>query len=202
MPKSTSWSDEPDLAALHRGYDLIRQDGAAAVRELSALAELGSPMSMVYLGTIYRRGEGGIARDPVQAEKWFRLAADRGSRMGLFDLSILYLNENRHAEAEATLREGAETNYSPAIYWLARLYWRGPAAWRRLPEARALLERASDERHIWAQRDLGAGYLKGTFGFRPIRGAILHLRGAVDFLREFQSNPKSQKLRRDGAWNQ
>ena len=197
-----AWENEPDLAALRRAYDLIGRDGPSAIDDLQRLARRGSLMSMVYLGNIYRRGEADVPPDLTTAECWFRRAADKGSLVALFHLSILYLNQKRYPEAEAALTDGSRRDYAPSAYWLARLYWHGPLDRRRPAEVVALLERAANAGHIWANRDLGIGYLRGSFGLRPFRGLILLLRGAMAFLREFQSDPKSQRLRRDGAWNE
>ncbi|MBZ9765500.1 hypothetical protein LB526_01825 [Mesorhizobium sp. CA6] len=157
-------------------------------------------MSLVYLGNLYRRGQGSISPDLGEAERWFRKAADEGLLVGIFHLAILYMNQERFVESEALLKEGSGRGYSPATYWLGRLYWRGPSFMRDLSEARMLLERAAAKGHIWASRDLARGYANGEFGFKPLRGARFFLRGAIQFMRVYQSDPKSQRLRRDGAW--
>ncbi len=198
----TPWQLEPDLAALDRAYRLVEVDAATAIKDLRALAARGSTMSQVYLGNIYRRGEGGVSANLEESELWFRRAAEGGSLVALFHLAAIDLNQGRYAEGESTLKSAAKRNYSPAIYWLARLYWRGPKEWRRLPEARQLLEQAAGLGHIWAKRDLGKGYMAGTFGFRPLRGARSFLSGAYCFFREAQRDPRSQRLRRDGAWTE
>ncbi|MFD1985438.1 tetratricopeptide repeat protein [Mesorhizobium newzealandense] len=200
MPNQTPWEKEPDLPALKHAYDLITNDEVAAVNELTELANRGSQMSLVYLGNLYRKGQGRIPANPDEAEKWYRKAADRNLTVGVFHLSILCMNENRYDESEQLLKKAADREYSPAIYWLARLYWKGPANLRNLDKARELLERASDRGHIWASRDLARGYLNGALGFHPLKSALFFLRGAIKFMQVYQSDPKSQRLQRDGAW--
>ncbi|RWA64666.1 tetratricopeptide repeat protein [Mesorhizobium sp.] len=200
MSKQSPWEKEPDLPALRRAYDLITRDEVAAVSKLVDLANQGSQMSLVYLGNLYRRGQGSISKDAVEAERWFRKAADEGSLVGIFHLAIMYLNQERFLESESLLKEACNREYPPAIYWLGRLYWRGPNVMRDLSQARSLLERAADKGHIWASRDLARGYVNSEFGFKPLRSARFFLRGAVKFMQVYQSDPKSQRLRRDGAW--
>ncbi|WP_292502309.1 tetratricopeptide repeat protein [Mesorhizobium sp.] len=159
-------------------------------------------MSLVYLGNLYRRGQGSISPDPGEAERWFRKAADEGSLVGAFHLAIMYMNQERFVESESLLKEASAREYSPAIYWLGRLYWKGPNVMRNITEARLLLERAADKEHIWASRDLARGYLGGDFGFNPLRSARFFLRGAIKFMQVYQSDPKSQRLLRDGAWTE
>jgi TPR repeat protein len=62
------WAKEPDLAALTRAHGLLRVDPKSALNELERLAEQGSIMSMVYIGSAYRDGTG-VMRDVSQAER-------------------------------------------------------------------------------------------------------------------------------------
>jgi hypothetical protein len=53
----------------------VPQDAAQAVRLYLLEAEKGGPPAQFYVGTSYREGHGGLARDPIEAHKWFNLAA-------------------------------------------------------------------------------------------------------------------------------
>lgn len=54
-----------------------RRDYTAAAREFVALADAGDPYAQYLLGRLYSQGNG-VARDAVQAHKWYSLAAGRG----------------------------------------------------------------------------------------------------------------------------
>jgi Sel1 repeat len=56
---------------------LQRQDYVTAERLYRSLAEQGDASAQHFLGKMYESGEG-VRRDPVEAAKWFRLAADQG----------------------------------------------------------------------------------------------------------------------------
>src|SRR5664279_4170158 len=53
----------------------VPQDLAEAVRQYRPEAERGGPAAQFYLGASYRDGRGGLSRDPIEAYKWFNIAA-------------------------------------------------------------------------------------------------------------------------------
>jgi uncharacterized protein len=53
----------------------VPQDAAQAVKLYLLEAEKGGPPAQFYVGTSFREGRGGLARDPIEAHKWFNLAA-------------------------------------------------------------------------------------------------------------------------------
>lgn len=201
FPSNMNRIEEPDLPRLRRAYALLASDDASAVQEFKALSEAGSTKSMIYLGYLFREGKG-VSADLKEAEIWFKRAYESGSITGLFYLGRLYMRLENYSESEKIFLEGADRNYPPAIYWLARLYYRDPPRWKRLNEARPLLELAQDRGHIWARRDLARLYMRGAFGMDQIpRGIWLFVTGLKDLLLEFKRNPKSQRLKLDGTWD-
>lgn len=199
--KSNGWENEPDLDRLRLAHAQLTSNTEAGIQELSQLAELGSPMAMVYLGNIYRNGIG-VERNIETARRWFERACDLGSLIGIFNLGCLNYSVKKYSEAEKLFIEGAERKYIPSVYWLARIYYDKPPGWGRLWEARILLEEAQSCGHIWARRELATLYIRGIYGLSLIpRGIWLFFSGAKLFYLEHLRDPKSQKLRRDGAEN-
>lgn len=56
----------------------VRHDSVRGLKLLELAADQGNADAQVFLGLIYFQGGGGVARDFVQSDVWFHLAADRG----------------------------------------------------------------------------------------------------------------------------
>jgi len=70
-----------DLGTLHEfGYG-VEASLEQAARWYKASAEGGHPQGQYNTGTMYEAGEGGFAKDPVEALKWYMLAAAQGFRI-------------------------------------------------------------------------------------------------------------------------
>ena len=59
------------------------------IEEVKAKAEAGDAESEVELGLRYEKGEG-VAKDEVEAVKWFRKAAEQNFAEAQFDLGVCY----------------------------------------------------------------------------------------------------------------
>ncbi len=66
-----------------------RADYVAARTAWAPLATAGDAAAQYYLGHLYAKGEG-VARDPGQALRWFRAAAEQGEPYGQFALGYVY----------------------------------------------------------------------------------------------------------------
>ena len=62
---------------------------AAAVTDCIDEAKRGNARCQVILGSAYRNGTG-VTRDPVEASRWYRKAAEQGSDVGQYELGLLY----------------------------------------------------------------------------------------------------------------
>ena len=81
--------------------------------------------AMVELGELHASGVGGV-RDEVEAERWFRLAADEGSAAAVYNLGVLYALgrgvSRDQTRAGMLLRSAAEQGFDPAdevVYGMA-----------------------------------------------------------------------------------
>lgn len=62
------------LALLYANGAGVEQDDAESVKWLRLAGERRDGMAQARLGDLYAAGEGGVRRDPVEADKWYRLA--------------------------------------------------------------------------------------------------------------------------------
>jgi TPR repeat protein len=66
-------------ADFQKGLDaLYNGNYLAALIEWRPLAEQGHVMAQFNLGAMYFNDKGGVPQDYVEAEKWYRLAAEQG----------------------------------------------------------------------------------------------------------------------------
>ena len=75
------WDADPRATELWDALQLCEQDQQNSLSTLTAIAEDGSPLAMMYLGVNYSRS--GIED---QAERWLRRSADAGSIKAEFNL--------------------------------------------------------------------------------------------------------------------
>src|SRR5258708_32076627 len=87
------------------------------IDEVKAKAEAGDANSEVELGLRYYKGQG-VAKNQVEAAKWFRKAAEQNHALAQFDLGRCYENGEGvgkdHVEAAKWYRKAAEQNYALA----------------------------------------------------------------------------------------
>jgi TPR repeat protein len=83
-----------DAAKRHRAGDT-----AAAMAFWVPLAQKGDANAAFNLGTIHQYGDG-VAKNPAEALKWYRIAAERGDRESQSRLGAMYLNGEGTAKDE------------------------------------------------------------------------------------------------------
>ena len=66
-----------------------REGDAKALAELRGRAEKGEASAQYFLGDMYDFGRG-VAKDEVEAVKWFRKAADQGNPDAQHNLGVMY----------------------------------------------------------------------------------------------------------------
>ncbi len=66
-----------------------REGDAKALAELRGRAEKGEASAQYFLGDMYDFGRG-VAKDEVEAVKWFRKAADQGNADAQHNLGVMY----------------------------------------------------------------------------------------------------------------
>jgi localization factor PodJL len=119
-----------------------------AVGQVRALAESGHGPSMALMSELHRKGEAGIARDPVLARSWLRRAAESGDRasMHLYALALMS-GQDGPRDPEAAVgwfRRAAEAGLVGSQFNLGVVYERGMGVPRDLRQAYVWYSRAAD----------------------------------------------------------
>jgi TPR repeat protein len=189
------WKNEPDMTQLRHAYSLRSTDPAQSLAELRALADRGSLASMVYLAEAYTKGLG-TSVDLLQAEEWYKRAAQGGSVLASYHLGRSYLAKNDYLNAMKAFESGALAGYMPSTRQLGGLYLRGTGVERDLNKAREFFERASASGNVFAKRDLAYLLIRGHFGFLQIlRGAGLFFTAIKDLTVVILTDPTRENLR-------
>ena len=140
------------------------------IGEVKAKAEAGDAESQVELGRRYADGEG-VAKDQVEAVKWFRKAAEQNFAQGSKQSGRLLRRgtgegvAKDEAEAVKWYRKAAEQNDAEAQYNLGVCYYNGQGVAKDEAEAVKWYRKAAEQNHAEAQYNLG--HLLRT---RPRRG--------------------------------
>lgn len=195
LDDNSIWSSEPDLESLNRAHKLLESDPSTAFKELEKLAQEGSIMSMVYMGSTYHNGST-IAKDDEKAEIWLHRASEAGSLFATHELGKLYLAKAEYAKAAELFSIGAECNYSPSLYRLATLYINGKGVAKDRAKAKSMLETSANIGNLFAKRALALALIKGELGEREIlKGVFLYIAAFPAVIGTASRNPHSPELR-------
>src|SRR2546426_7940322 len=97
--------------------------------DIRAQAEKGDAESQLDLGEVFYFGGLGVAKDEVEAVKWFRKAADQNYAAAQYSVGVCHAKGDgvakNDAEAVKVFRKAAEQNYAPAQYNLGACYGKG-----------------------------------------------------------------------------
>lgn len=121
---------------------------------MNRLAEAGDPVAAHEVGMMWLRGQGVPARNPEEAVRWLRIAAEGGHPQGQFQLGFQLIhaegNAANPAEGAEWIRRSAEQDDPDAALLLARLHQSGYGVTQSDSEARR-----------WYQVSLAQGSLGG-----------------------------------------
>lgn len=129
-------------------------------------AEEGDPVAQRSLGDMYSTGAG-VAKDPVEAAKWYRKAAEQGEVGAQVILGLLYEEGDGVAkdpvEAVKWYRKSAEQGLAIAQFSLGRMYSQGSGVTKDPVEAAKWLRKAAEQGKIEAEAQgmLGVLYFHG-----------------------------------------
>jgi TPR repeat protein len=121
------------------------------IEELKAYAEGGNPYAQIQLALRYESGTSEIAKDQLEALKWFHKAADQGLPEAQYSLGVRY----RYGE---DLAKDMPKNHAEGAGWL---------------------HKAAENGHVGAQSTLGACYYYGEGVTRDPDAAIRWWRAAA-----------------------
>ena len=132
-----------------------------SIQELTAKAEKGDAKAQHYLGGMYFNGMG-VAKDDVEAVKWYRKAAEQNHANAQVKLGISYafgLGVTKDMkEAAKWYRKAAEQNDATAQNLVGLCYDEGLGMAQNDAEAVKWYRKAAEQNHAGAQNLLGLCY--------------------------------------------
>ncbi len=154
------------LAAYDAGivaYD--RKEYITAYECFSKLANEGHAISQLYVGVMYKKGQG-VTKDYKKSFSWMNKAAKQGLLQAQYNLAVMYENgdgtQQSQAEAVHWYRKSAEQGQVYAQYSLARMLGQGIGIKKNTREAAKYLRLAAEQGHDSAQYNLALHYSDGS----------------------------------------
>ncbi len=99
---------------------------AGGLNDLRKSANQGYAPAQFYLAKLYENGEGGVAKDPVEARRWTERAAQGGDRKAMHNLGLYYFEGTGGATNQTTaaqwFRRAADLGLTDSQYNLGKLY--------------------------------------------------------------------------------
>src|SRR5579864_4233796 len=146
-------------------------------------AALGDPGAEEALGNIYRSGVG-VPKNPAEALKWLRKAADQGLDAAQADLGWMYEHGEGVAKDEQVAfewyRKAAEQGNAPAEYLLVVMYAQGRGVPKDAKTAAEWYRKAADQGQRDAQYAIGWLYEHGEGVARDDSAAFAWYRKAAE----------------------
>jgi TPR repeat protein len=143
-----------------------------AFEKYRVLAEKGLVAAQLLLGWMYHAGKG-VHQNLEEAEKWYQKAAVTDSPEGQFYLATLHRTKRQYQQAIEWFEKSASQGYSPAIYLLGKLYYIGDGVAINKEKAFEYFERAAQDGHLFARRNIAYDMIKGHRGISRIPFGIL-----------------------------
>ena len=193
------WDEEPLGSELWGALQARKEDRGKGTAMLTDLASRGSVLAMMYLGHAYVSS--GDPEQIAQGEEWLIRSAKGGSIEGRLQLAQHYQRQKAWDKALAELKVLADQSYSPAMYYMGRILYKGDLGYKAVPEAVAYLRMAIDAGHLPSMALLSLIYRKEKFGFAGrIASHWLCLTKIPAFVRCMWTYPSSDRLRPYGAY--
>ena len=134
-------------------------------------ARRGNARCQVVVGNLYRAGRG-VPRDPAEAARWYRKAAEQGSDAGQYELGVMHENGlgvvRNPREAVAWYRKAAAQGHARAQNMLGRAYENALAGQPNLVLAADWYRKAAEQNLPIAEYNLGRLYLSGRGVFKDV----------------------------------
>ncbi len=150
-----------------RIYSLVKSSGGLpkTIEGLRERARNGDANAQLALGVRYHDGHG-VARDDVQAFKWFLKAAEQGNPRGQYDVGLSYEDglgvERDMSQAVSWYRKAAEQGLADAQTSIGIAYTRGLGVKQDRATAVQWYRKAAGQGEPGAQYDLGRAYFDGS----------------------------------------
>jgi TPR repeat protein len=148
------------------------------------LANAGNAWCQRMIGIYFDNGDGGLTKDPSEAVKWYRKAADQGYVDGQLRLAGCYFEgtgvEKDPVEAAKWFRKAADQGNAGAQSIIGSLFLEGIGVEKDPAEAVKWCRKAADQGRAEAQAHLGDSYCNGTGVEKDPAEAVKWYRKAAD----------------------
>ncbi len=157
--------DDPGISSYKRGHY------QAAMHEFEPRAKNGDPIAQLYVGLMYRGGQG-VKKDQTQAQNWYKKAANqfesgamRGDRVAQLYMGYMYdlgLGKKKdQTQAKYWYEKAANQRLPRAQFKLGEMYEKGEGVKANRDSAKHWYEKAANQDLTEAQYRLGVMYHDG-----------------------------------------
>ena len=184
--------------AINRAEALYREgryeDAFDAYQRLAARSPDDGRLA-AFVGALYYRGIG-TDRNSDRAIEWYERAVDAGFWPAALDLAGVYTSQAKLREARELLEKVGALGFSPALYYLGRLYEVGRGVPADELKAYQYLRDAAQRGHVFAQRQIAVRLIKGKEGVLHIpRGITLFVWAVARAIRLKFNDPENEQIR-------
>jgi len=152
--------------------------------DIRARAQRGDAQSQFEMGAAFHFGNLGVAKDDVEASKWYRKAAEQNNAPAQCNLGACYHDGQGVAtddvEAAKWYRKAAEQNCAQAQFNLGVCYENGQGVAKDDVEAAKWYRKAAEQSDAPAQNNLGVCYENGRGVVKDDVEAVKWYRKAAD----------------------
>ena len=193
---SREWDEDPQSAELRDALEIAKSNVEGGAEKLIQLAEHGSPLAMMYLGSAFIVGKYGLQQDQDTGEYWLMHSAAAGSIEGAHRLAVHSIEAGNPNEGLAEFRRLADLGYSPALAALALEYDKGRFVDRDVNEALRYYRMAEKRGHLLASNQICFILMRWEMG--PLcwaRGLLKKIKLFIPFTVAYSKDPRSDRFR-------
>ena len=146
------WREDKFSQNAWDALDSLKENDRRGVEKLLEIAERGSRLSMLYLGTHYIFEEIDTHENQQTGEGWLKMASDLGSVEAGFCLASHYIQTDRIVEGLDLLKILSESNFGPAQFRIGFYYATGQRLEKDISNALHFFRLASGNGHLVARQ--------------------------------------------------
>ena len=150
------------------------------VEELKNEADAGNIESQYEYAVILNTGDGVARRNLKEAERYFKMASDKGHLLSKYQLGLLYVSLKKWDEAEVLLRESADGGNKDAQFYYAVMLKNGSGVQKDIFKAARYFKLAADQGDSDAQNSYATILLNGDGIIMNKKLAIQYFKRAAD----------------------
>ena len=173
-----------NLGFMYEAGHGVPKNSAKAEQLFLKGAELGEPVAMVNLGNLYEYGELEEGVNYDKAGYWYREAAARGNRTGMFNYANMlhfgHGSETDYKQAFELFSRLYEENYPHSAFYLGLYYENGFAVEQDYEKARYYYRMGALQGDAYCYNQLGSLYGRGAGVEKDAKAAMDYYRKAAE----------------------